>query len=177
MIATQANNLQLTPLLPMTVQNPDEELDSLFSELVDEEIKKETPKKKLLKAMLDKQFCLANVSDKIQRDITISLPDMKQDIEIPFAYQNGRLQLIQPKNFDITNWLNPACRSSVEGHSLYKQKSDSYGEMKLNIVGTFQENDSEISGTVNKMLEEFDVRLYTEDQIPDLISDIQKNAK
>ncbi len=88
---------------------------------------------------------------------------LQKQIEIPFGFQNGRLNLIHPVRFESANpeqSLITACKYAVEGQSLYENPHAQYGEMQLFIVGKFRPKDEESLSRVRRVFQDYNVKLY-----------------
>ena len=137
-IARRANLIQITPPRPMKVSDPEKDLDQLFQDLVGGQARvKRGPN---LKRFLGQKFEKAGLDKKIKTDILVRVPISERQIEIPYGYQNGRFNLIQPAGFQATNPEHAkitACRYAVEGESLFENPDPRLGNLQLVLVGKF----------------------------------------
>jgi hypothetical protein len=177
-VATRANSLQLTPPLPVKVQDPEKELRELFHEIVGEPAKR--TQKTSLKKLLREKFDLAGLENKVIANVTVDVPVTGQEIEIPFGFQNGRFNLISPVRFgaaDPQQSFRTACRFAVEGRSIYDHADKELGNLQLVVVGQFRPNDDLSPKLVRRVFAESAVKLYSADEIPTLIEDIRRTGK
>jgi hypothetical protein len=177
-IATRANELQITPPRPMKVRDPEKELEALFQELVGGRPRKdrESPFSRLLGTEFEK----AGIENKIMRDVPLNVPILERDIKFPYAFQNGRLNLIQPARFESSNptqTIDTACRYAVEGESLFDNPSPQYGSLQLIVVGRFKAKNHKAKQSVQRVLENHKVRLFAQQELRDLIDEIRKTGK
>ena len=82
------------------------------------------------------------------------MPVLQKDVEIPFGFQNGRFNLINPVGFEAANSehrLMTACKYAVEGRSLFDTPDPQLGPLRLVIVGKFRAKDQESPGRVARV--------------------------
>ncbi|MFN5627349.1 MAG: DUF3037 domain-containing protein, partial [Planctomyces sp.] len=159
-VATRANSLQLTPPLPVKVQDPEKDLRELFREIVREPDKR--TQKTSLKKLLREKFDQAGLENKVIANVTVDVPVTGQEIEIPFGFQNGRFNLISPVRFgaaDPQQSFRTACRFAVEGRSIYDHADKELGNLQLVVVGQFRPNDDLSPKLVRRVFAESAVKL------------------
>ena len=177
-IELRANQIQITEPRPMRVRIPEEDLDQLFQELVGGLHRKQ--KSISFKRCIGDRFANAGLESKIAKGVPVHVPISNRDIEIPYGYQNGRFNLIQPVSFQSKepgNDIGKACRFAVEGHSLHETKHPRYGDLQFVVVGRFLSKGSDTKADVRRILDEHQVQLYTEDNLFRLIDEIQRTGK
>jgi len=180
-ISTRANEVQITPPRPMKVLEPKKDLEELYEELVGgrsrQPLKHAAPP---VEKALSKTFREKEVEDFIQKDVTVTVPAFRSSLTVPFGFQNGRFNLIQPVRFKQTTEtrvVDIACRHAVEGHSLYNHPDKKLGKLKLVVVGSFAPESSEHEDVVNNILTENNVSLYTLKNLQSLIEEIRTTGK
>lgn len=178
-VGLQANLMQLTTPLPCKVTSyPDGDLDRLFDQIVGVEKKRTTNKG--LKRELSRRFEKAGISDRIRESVAVTVPVLEKRIEIPFAFQNGRLNLLTPARFEaqsVDSIVATACRYAVEGESLYEAHDNELGKLQLAVVGKFRASDQDGRIAVERILREHHVKLYRFDRVPELVDEIRRTAK
>lgn len=177
-VATRANSLQITSPLPMKVQDPEKDLLELFRQVVGEPAKRE--QKTNFKKLLGEKFDKAGLEKKVISDVTVDVPVMGKKVEIPFGFQNGRFNLINPVRFgaeDPQQSFRTACRFAVEGRSIYEHPDKEFGELQLVVVGQFRPKDEVSPTLVRRVFNESNVRLYSSEEIPKLIDEIRRTGK
>jgi hypothetical protein len=177
-IAQRANLLQITPPRPMKVTDPDKELEDLFKELVAGASHRTSTRN--LRRFLGEKLVTAGLERKIRRDIRVSVPVLQKEVEIPFGFQNGRFNLINPVRFEAADpdkSLVTACKYAVEGHSLYENPDRLLGPLQLVVVGKFRAKDQESPAKVKRVFQEYGVTLFRTTELPQLINEIRKTGK
>lgn len=178
----QVNNLQMTKFMPCRIAStPAAELDNLFSQLVqtdsDTNGQLDSPAVEL-KHRMDTMFDQPDLHRLVRRDITVKVPVLQREQEIPYAYQNGRLNLIAPLQFPkrTSSVEDKAARFAVEGKSLYDNPHPEFGDLQMLIVGAFTETKKADVDTAKRILESNQVRLLTSDELEILANEIRENG-
>ncbi len=177
-IGRRANRLRITPPRSMRVINPEKDLDDLFRDLVGGRPRSEQPAS--FKQYVGAQFARAGLSPKIRTDIQVVVPAFARRVEVPYGFQNGRFNLIQPARFQATDAatvIPTACRYAVEGRSLYESPDAELGELQLVVVGQFPASAAEPKQVVARILAENKVRLYPASNLDRLIDEIRRTGK
>lgn len=181
-VLTRANKVILTPPKAVRVTVPQEDLDRLYAQMVEEPqppaLAQQTVKEPGLKARLDEVFRRRDLVSKIRRKVSIEVPVLRRRVEVPYGYQNGRFNLIQPVSFSqksVEKATERACQYAVEGDFLYRHPDSEVGAMQLVIVGDFVR--SEGQEAVRDLLTEYHVKLYTPDTLGELAQDIVEHGK
>jgi hypothetical protein len=177
-IAKRANRLQFTPPRPMRVTDPEKDLNQLFRELVGGRPRSEQPTN--FRKYLGKQFARAGIIRKLRTDIQVIVPAFNRRVEVPFGYQNGRFNLIQPARFRATEpaqVIPTACRYAVEGRSLFEHPDAELGELQLVVLGQFPSTSPESKRVVRQILTENNVLLYSANELDRLIDEIRRTGR
>ena len=177
-IDSRANLIQISEPRPMTIFDPSKDLDELFSEFLG------TTDRKGSGRSLKKQFWesvqSAGVERKIATDITVRVPVMNRDVQIPFGYQDSRFNLITPVRFESKNIeqsFRTACKYGVEGRSLYENRNSNLGDLQLIVLAKFRNDDQETIETVRRVFDDGHVKLYKSTEVPDLLDEIRRTGK
>jgi hypothetical protein len=180
-VNTRANKVILTPPKAVRVTQPQEDLDRLFTQMVTEPQSQEKARRERqpsLKSRLEQTFSRSELAAKIRRKVCVDVPTLNRKLEVPFGYQNGRFNLIQPVTFQqnsIEKATEHACQYAVEGDSIYRHPDQARGEMQLVIVGEFAHDEGRQA--VSSLLSEYHVKLYTPETLVDLEQDIVLHGK
>ncbi|MDM4013926.1 DUF3037 domain-containing protein [Roseiconus lacunae] len=177
-IDTRGNQFRLTEPAFVKVRQPQETLDQLFVELVGEQSEK--AKRSSLKSAIDARFVKAGVSDKIRRDVPVSMPILDQDIKIPFGFQNGEFHLLQPARFESERErdnFDRALKFSTEGKLFQEHPDARLGKLQFNVIGRFPSKSDKSISMVREVLGEANIRLHSEHDLSELIDEIQRTAK
>ncbi len=180
-VETRANRIVLTPPKAVRVVDPAKDLDELFATLVAEPAKLEFALADMpLRQRLDQVLISPDLASKVRTSIRVQVPVLKREVEMPFGFQNGRFNLIQPTSFtqaSITKVRDAACRFAVEGDSLYQYRDPNLGDLQLVVVADFQRTGSEGAAAVKEMFQEYQVKLYTPDTLGELEQEIREHGK
>ena len=180
-IATRANKVILTQPKPMMVIDPQADLEALYLELVADPKKPLTVQAQIpLRKRLDAVLMEQDVRRFIQRKIEVQVSTLKETMRVPYAFQNGRFNLIQPVEFKHQNEHGvriAACKHAVEGQSLYRHRDAQLGELQLIVVADFTGAPQDSAELVTGIFKESEVRLITSDALPALKQEIITHAK
>jgi len=178
-IGTRANSLRLTPQRPIKVTDPESQLQGLYDTLVAvgstiNEVKRDDPFPTLTSAFLDLEK-----EGKARTGLKVKVPVAGRSLDIPFAYQNGKLNLIKPivfpkrENYSI----DTALRLASEGQLVEKYGTQDNQEARLVIVSRFEEAASpEVESRIENILNEFNVKNVEEHEISDFIDQVKLEA-
>ena len=177
----QANKLVVTPPRFVKVFNPEQDLENLFNELVGGRGQRpERDEVKPVLRLLARTFEKAKLGPFLRRNVTVRIPAFHTELTIPFAFDNGACNLIQPFRFSHatpTGIRNAACQLAVQGISLHHQPDEKLGQMQLLIVGAFRKEAQEQEGAVRDILDETGVTLFTWQRIAELTEKIRTTGK
>jgi hypothetical protein len=180
-IATRANKIILTQPKPMMVLDPQADLEALYLELVADPKKPLTVQAMIpLRKRLDAVLMENDVRRFVQRKIEVQVPTLKETLRVPYAFQNGRFNLIRPVEFKHENDAGvktAACKHAVEGQSLYRHPDAKFGELQLIVVADFAGAPQDSADMVAGIFRESEVRLVTSDALPALKQEIITLAK
>jgi hypothetical protein len=177
-IAQRANLLQITPPRPMKVIDPESDLVQLYQELIGGPASRSSPT--TLRRYIGEKLSTAGLERKIRHDIAVTVPVLQKQIEIPFGFQNGRFNLINPVRFEAADpdrSLITACKYAVEGRSLHEHPDPQLGPLQLVVVGKFRSKDQESPKRVKRVFQEYEVKLFRMSEIPQLIQEIRETGK
>lgn len=175
-IARRANAIQLSAPRSMRISTIEQDVDDLFRRLVGEEL---VDHKRRIAGNLEKKLIDAGVDRLVQKSVSIEIPDIKKSIRVPFAYKNGRFNLISPLQFDLdTDLLAKTGKNAIEGKLLYDLPHPEFGQMRLVVVAGFDEGiERSTRELVEKLLKENSVTVYTFDELGPLLDDIRRSAE
>lgn len=169
----RANQIRISPPRSIRVTQPPQQLDDLFAELVGESRRRDTR----VKDRLERSFAQPEIEPKLYKSVAITVPIDGRQMQVPFAFQNGRFNLIQPVRFQSENPLQTAYRYAVEGDSIYETEHDKFGKLKLLVVGSFHSRSDENKQIVSRVLENHHVTLYAMEELDKLIHEILVTGK
>ncbi len=175
--AKRANELRVSPFLPIAVDEPQIALDRLFDELVGED--KVQSRRPRMARVLKEAFVKASVFGLVEeKPDPVELPELGISIKAPFGYQNGAYNLIDGMQFsaDPGEALEKAGKRALEGAQLWKQSQRDGPPKRLVVVGDFSDKPNSFYEAVHEQLGNSQVRLYRLDHIGPLVEDITQNA-
>ena len=181
-VHTRANKIILTEPRPMKLtHNPEVELEALFAELVEHPIKDLTVRAELtLRKRLDNVLGDAALNNYLRRDLEFQIPTLTESLTVPYGFQNGRFNLIQPIEFEQQkrgNIINAACKHAIEGNYIYKNPDQRFGEMQLCVVADFTEGTKDMAAKVETIFQEYHVRMFPSDKLENLKQEILDHGK
>lgn len=142
--ARRADAIRLTPPRPMQVEDTAEEvLDTLVQRLVaSKAAQRKDAKGKAFRQQLGREFENAGLANLVQRDVEVSAPLLPAKFEAPFAFQNGKLNLIAPRDFTGSSEkkiFDQVSVLAVQGGVLADYHDPRMGDLGLIVVGRFGE--------------------------------------
>jgi hypothetical protein len=177
-INSRANQLLLTDPRPIKVFNPDVDLSTLFDTLVGgrrRRAQKRVPstKEEIIQRFSD-LLVQRHIADKVQRYVKVESPLLDRTLVFPFAYQNNDFHVIEPVSFEATKEsnINRACQLAVEGNDLLQQPVP----IRLNVLASFKPDHAEGIKQVRGVLERYQVKLHTAEELDLLIEEIEQSA-
>jgi hypothetical protein len=167
--------MRVSSLLPIVVDDADADLDQLFNSLVGED--EISSRRRKVSAELKDKFEVAGVDAFLQKPNPVRLPQ-GVTIEVPFAYQNGAYNLIDPVRLhgDAGDALAQASERAVKGQWLHQYSKRIGNLQQLVVVGDFASQDDSFRHAVRQMMQEHYVRLYDLNQVQPLIDDIRTHG-
>jgi len=176
-IDTRGNWLRLTQARPMKVIDPKPELEKLFTELVDEKaLPSET---KVLFPKLDNAFSKLQSEGRARLNLNVPVPVLDRSLQVPYAYQNGYLNLVKPQRFSHqeSSSINSAMRLAIEGDLVNRHGTDQNQKTQLIIVSSFDdEENTDLIEIINNLFHEYNVENKTKDQIAEFVMEIELEA-
>lgn len=174
--ALHVNTIRMSQFMPCKVSSdPRSDLQIMFNDLVEsKEVKTTSKSKKTLDETLERRFSDPGIVNRIRRKIKVTVPVWDREEEIPYGYQNGRLNLITPVVFPKGKAAleNRSAKYAVEGRSLYHHNDPNYGDMQLLIVGQFDDSPEDAVSTAKRIFEKHHVRLFERANLQELLDEI-----
>lgn len=180
-VETRANKVILTNPKPVKVFNPEDDLNALFQELVEHPIKDLTVRAELtLRKRLDNVLGDAALKNYLRRDLEFQIPTLTEKLTVPYGFQNGRFNLIQPVEFEQQRRgtiINAACKHAIEGNYIFKNPDQKLGEMQLCVVADFTDATRDMAAKVETIFQEYHVRMFASDSMENLKQEILTKGK
>ncbi|MEQ8790698.1 MAG: DUF3037 domain-containing protein [Pirellulaceae bacterium] len=170
----RANQIRISPPRSIRVTETERQLDELFAQLVGGQIgRRETG----VKDLLAKSMAQPALKPKLYTSVPITVPIDGRQLHVPYAFQNGRFNLIHPVRFQAENPLQTAYRYAVEGDSIYETEHEKFGKLRLLVVGSFRSKLDENKQLVNRVLSNHHVTLFAADELDELVDEILVTGK
>jgi hypothetical protein len=174
-IGRSANAVQLGPLRSMKVGDVAQDLAYLLERLVSV-----APERRVrIQRSLGEKLADAGVESLVEKSVSIEIPSFDQSIRVPYAYQNGRFNLIAPIEFaaDVHDIFAKAGEKAIEGQELYHTSDPEHGALHLVVVAKFAEETSDSArAKVGQIFDQHNVVMHNFDNIAPLIEDIRNAA-
>ncbi len=173
----RANEIQLSPVRPLKVQDAAKELEDLFQRLVGEHEHRDRGHRAT--TLFREAVAKAGIGPMLRKDVTVTVPTIGREMTVPYGYQNGRFNLIEPERFDAPDSdaiFNKAYRWAVEGQLLYESPHPELGSLQLAVVGQFGAESQVEAESVRTIFTKHGVKLYTFDELPTLFDDVRTSA-
>ena len=180
-VETRANKVILTNPKPVKVFDPEQDLEALFHELVEHPVKDLTVRAELtLRKRLDNVLGDAALKTFLKRDLEFQIPTLKEKLTVPYGFQNGRFNLIQPVEFEQQRRgtiVNAACKHAIEGNYIFQHPDQKLGNMQLFVVADFTDATNDMASVVENIFQEYNVQMFTSGGMEDLKQEILTQGK
>ncbi len=179
-INSRANWLKLTPARPIKVFSPKDDLDRLFAELVGGgALRDKAAQLKELFPTLHSTFEELQTQGRAQLNLRITVPVFGRSLTVPYAYSNGRLNLVKPQRFSQQESasLNSAGLLALEGNLVKRHGTAEGTDARLIIVSSFEDDQNlGLVKRVTDVLGDFEVENITKDQVDAFLDRVRKEA-
>lgn len=159
-VAASANAIRLTPPRLVVVQEPLDELDELYWELVGDRERAEFEALSRLQALPDpvaEVFGRLEAQRRIWRPGRIRLPMTNKEFEVPIAFQNGRVNYVRPESLATGKVDERLAKLGFNGQLIYKHPVDEKPSM-LVVLSSAPGADAQTEERFAKTLEDFNTR-------------------
>ncbi|MBI3268672.1 MAG: DUF3037 domain-containing protein [Planctomycetes bacterium] len=178
-IETRAGDLRIVAPRPIRVSEPKAELDSLFLELVGGRAKRQEHEPKIPE--LDRLVRSPTLAPRLLFDHRVRVPILDLDMRVPYAYQNGVLNLIKPYRFGSSEEkaVHAAGRWALRGDLLQRSGLEGHGsgKRKLIMVCAFTKDPAlHITQHVGRVFQAYEIRVVAEAQVPEFVAEIEREA-
>jgi len=121
------------------VENPEQELKNLLRRLMGPKGESALSAARISNELGD-LLRSAGVASGLRTNVIVRPPSLPKPIKVPFAYQNGRLNLIEPIQFEgqtAGTVFNKTSVLAVEGQFLADYNDPEFGNLGLVVVAKF----------------------------------------
>ena len=177
-ISRRANALMMTPPRPMKVENAERDLAHLLHRLVGSKGEAAQRAARVSKE-LEEVLKTEGVASVLRRNVTVHPPSLPKAFKAPFAYRNGRLNLIEPVQFEgqtPSAIFNKASVLAVEGGLLEDYDDPQLGKLGLVVVAKFAPDQLREQASAATVFEKHRVPMYTFGALEPLIQEIRLHA-
>lgn len=175
-VATRANEVVLTRPRQLKVDDVEKTLNALFEELVGG---RSHASRRESFDELDQLVSRPALRDKVERGAVVTIPVLGRSFRAPYAFRNGRLNLVRPERFSsrVATATDTAVRLAIEGDLLEKHPLEQGDRARLIVVPRFPEHSNgEIREPVLRLLNEYHVRTVEESNLEELAQEIAASA-
>jgi hypothetical protein len=180
-IATRANDLRLIEPRLVKVSDFELEFERLYLELVeaDAPVAESMPAAEVLPPRLGEVFDRLSAAHKIWKPGNVVVPVRNRRLEIPYAYQNGAVNLVKPMAFSSGKRAETqAANLAIDGDLI--QRHPIAGSAHRLIVVSTQEDEAlarELSEHVEPLFKEYNVRLVRMSQTAEFANEVELQAR
>jgi hypothetical protein len=178
-VAKRASAFRLTPPRPVKVEDPEQDLQNLFTRLVGPQEETKQSSERVISTELALRFRAAGIEGRLQSKVTVHPPSLPKPFKVPFAYRNGKLNLIEPVQFEgqtLSSVFNRASIHAVEGQFLADYTDPKFGKLGLIVVGKFSPGQDEERKTASAVFQRHNVPMHTFASLEQLIEEIRLHA-
>jgi hypothetical protein len=175
--AMRAGKIQMSAPLPILI---DESPATIAAKLFDEMVA-ETPKQvraSQARVAFKKRLEGAGVIHLVDSSpAPVTLPQ-GVTIKVPFAYQNGAYNLIDPVRLagPVDEALKNASARAIEGRWLFEHSNLMAHPQRLVVVGDLSSQSDAFASSLEKVMRENEVRFYDFERVDELIDDIRRHS-
>lgn len=174
-----ANEIVITEPRAWLVEEPEVELAHLYEQLVGRLIKTEPGPEKLLLEKLRVQLETPRIQAVLKRDLVVKVPVFGNELKVPYAYQNGRLNLIEAHEFNQQreqDIIRDVLTKAAQGNLIYKHPDPDAGERQLVVVASFGRAAVKHRHQVETVLRDHHVTFVPDTELADLERQIAETA-
>lgn len=179
--ASRANDLRLTEPRLAKLEHVDQDFERLFTQLVEHWSKTapaESSPAELLPPKLGDVFCRLERANKVWHPGKIAVPVYNRQLDIPYAYRNGSVNLVKPHLFPANKRAEgQAAQLAVDG-DLIRRHPSGRQKQQLIVVSTQEtpEQAREIDQRVAPLFGEYSVRLVRPADIDAFAKEVERSA-
>ena len=178
-VAKRASSFRMTPPRPVKVADPVSELNHLLRRLVGSHAELGQVAARSVSNELKSRFKAAGIEERLRSDVSVHPPFLPKPVKVPFAFQNGKLNLIEPIQFEgqsPSGVFHRASIHAVEGQFLAEYEDPKLGKLGLIVVGKFAPEQEEERKFAMAVFERHDIPMHTFSTLETLIEEIRMLA-
>ncbi len=163
---------------PLKFENPEQELDPLLHRLVTSQAE---ASQRFVRPDRERGrlFQQADVVSRLRKEVMVRPPTLPKPFKAPFAYQNGRLNLIEPVQFEghtPASIFNRASVLAVEGQFLGEYTDPEYGKVGLVVVAKFAPEQKREEESAAAVFQKHKIPMHTFATLEPLLAEIRQDA-
>ena len=177
-----ANPFRITEPRQIVVRNLADDVRNLFEALVEVPTGKGRPgvRGARVATRLKEGLRSRDVARLIDKEVDVVVPAFGRRLKVPFAYRNGRYNLIEPVDFalrDATSRDERLAWYAVGGKSIFDAPDPRHGQQRLVVVARLPEN-QDVAKQITGVLENYKVRClsFSDAALDDIAADIRSHA-
>lgn len=178
-VAKRASAFRLTPPRPVKVENPVVELNDLLRRLVGSPADAKQVAKSTVSSELQSLFKAAGIEQSLKTNVSVHPPALPRPLKVPFAFQNGKFNLIEPLQFEgisPESAFHKASIHAVAGQFVTDYRDPQYGELGLIIVAKFSPEQEEQRKSALEVFHRHNIPMHTFSTLGPLIEEIRTGA-
>lgn len=171
-IGTRANDILLTTPRSMKTADPVADLAELYDEVVGGRARSDRTRAPAEFQALGRGLRQPALRDRIRFKQVVSIPELGKELQVPYAYQNGVLNLVKPHLFSKSpdRARRDASELAVEGGFISKH------DQRLIIVPAFARGAEDARESVDAIFAELRIRVVHGDQVDAFIEEVNVQA-
>lgn len=179
-VATRGNTLRMTEPRSRKVRHPKEELAELYDRLVEEP---SAANMAITRTIPGPSF--PNVDTTFRRladegrafvNYSTHLPVLGTSFDVPYAYENGSLNLVETKRFRKAN-AKSVLELAMRGSLVKKHGLEDHKKAKLIVLTAFEDAaKGEFSNHVDKLFKEYKVKHVPENRLDEFMEEVEAEA-
>ncbi len=179
-IDTRANDIRITSPRLVKVENVDADLERLFADLVEREPQDHVAVAAVVSpSVLDSTFARLIASNRATGPREVVVPVRGTTLAVPYAYQNGVLNLVKPEKFSksLDKAMDKASVLAIAGDSLQTTPED--GEARQLVVvseGKSTPRRRETEARLSELFERYHVRFVSSKHIKEFAAEVETSA-
>lgn len=177
-VAARADSVRMTTPRIVILNEGESKLDELYHELVDDGIADHRQARKAPKfpAAVSVIFDRLRASGKMWQPGQIVVPEIGHKLKIPFAYKNGRVNLILPRSLATDeNTDSNLQKLGFDGRLIHRHKVNDL-DSKLVVVSSNDQAEPTMEKRYREVLSDFDVRFVPFCESENFAREVEREA-
>jgi hypothetical protein len=176
-IETRGNDIVLTALRPVKVEDAQSELDRLFHELVGGRVAADRARQRLPE--LERELRPLIEDGRVQRNSRVTVPVLGTTIKAAYVYRNGIVNLIKPQAFpaDDEGIKRRAGQLAIQGDLLWKHPTEGEQHRLVVVSASPLERAGETDEkAVMPLFAEYNVKFVPRSEVASFAQEVRRSA-